>query len=141
MGTSKASARWEGNLREGRGIMKPAHGSDVAFGFKTRFEGAEGSNPEEMIGAALAGCFSMALAGNLGKAGLAPETVETSAAVELNKLEAGFTITAITLTTRAKVPGLDAAKFAEIAEETKKTCPVSRALGAIPKITVDAKLA
>lgn len=141
MGTSKASARWEGNLREGRGVMKPAHGGEVSFGAATRFEGAEGSNPEEMIGAALAGCFSMALAANLVKAGLKPEKIETDAAVELTKLEVGFTVTAIALTTRAKVPDLDQAKLTEIAEQTKTTCPVSRALGAIPKITADVKLA
>ncbi|HEY6561123.1 MAG TPA: OsmC family protein [Polyangiaceae bacterium] len=139
MSVSKATARWEGSLKEGRGSMKPAHGSDTPFSVGTRFAGEKGSNPEELIGAALAGCFSMALAANLGKAGLNPESVETSADVALDKDGEGFTITNIKLTTKARVPGVDAAKFQSIAEETKKTCPVSKALAG-PKISLEASL-
>jgi osmotically inducible protein OsmC len=141
MPISKASAQWEGGLKGGKGSMKPAHASDIPFGFGTRFEGQPGSNPEEVIGAALAGCFSMALSAGLEKAGLAPKMIRTSANVHLEKLEAGFTITAIDLETEASVPGLDNAKFQTIAEETKKGCPVSRALGAVQKINLTAKLA
>ncbi len=130
MGISKASARWEGGLKDGRGQMKPAHAAEIPFGVGTRFEGAAGSNPEELIGAALAGCFSMALAAALGRAGLTPTEISTSADVQLDKEPDGFRITQIVLTTRAAVPGADAAKFQSIAEETKKTCPVSKALAA-----------
>ena len=139
MATSKASARWEGSLKDGRGQMKPAHASEIPFAVNTRFEGAAGSNPEELIGAALAGCFSMALAASLGRAGLQPSEINTSADVQLDKEEGGFRITQIALTTRANVPGADAAKFQAIAEETKKTCPVSKALAATP-ITLKASL-
>ena len=139
MSVSKATARWEGSLKEGRGSMKPAHGGDVPFSLGTRFAGEQGSNPEELIGAALAGCFSMALTANLGKAGLNPQRVTTSADVQLDKDGEGFTITNIRLTTKASVPGLDAAKFQSIAEETKKTCPVSKALAG-PKISLEASL-
>jgi len=139
MTTSKASARWQGTLRDGRGTMKPAHGAEVPFGVATRFEGASGSNPEELIGAALAGCFSMALTAALGRAGLPPSEVSTSAEVLLEKQPDGFAITRIDLTTAATVPGADPDKFQAIAEETKKTCPVSKALAATP-ITLKARL-
>jgi osmotically inducible protein OsmC len=128
MPISKASAKWEGGLKTGRGAMKPAHGPDVAFSLGTRFEGQPGSNPEEMIGAALAGCFSMALSASLGQAGLEPQTISTTADVSLDKDGAGFKISKIELSTTASVPGLDPAKFQSIAEETKKSCPVSKAL-------------
>lgn len=128
MAISKASAAWDGALKGGRGSMKPAHGADIAFSASTRFEGVAGSNPEELIGAALAGCFSMALAAALGRENMTPESIRTEAEVHLEKLEAGFTITKIDLTTTAKVPGVENAKFQSIAEETKKSCPVSRAL-------------
>lgn len=137
---SKASARYEGEIRKGRGTMKPAHAGEIPFGFGTRFEGVEGSNPEELIGAALAGCFSMALTGNLGRAGFEPQSIETNANVELTKGETGFTLTAIALETTGQVPGIDAAKFQEIAEQTKQTCPVSRALSGGPKISLRARL-
>jgi osmotically inducible protein OsmC len=139
MSTSKASARWEGALREGRGTMKPANGPEVPFSLKTRFEGERGSNPEEIIGAALAGCFSMALSAALGKAGANPTSIETEAAVQLDKQGDGFAITNITLTTQAKVAGIDAAKFETIAQETKQQCPVSKALAGT-KINLQAKL-
>jgi osmotically inducible protein OsmC len=128
MGISKASARWEGSLKDGRGTMKPEHASEAPFSLSSRFEGGKGSNPEELIGAALAGCFSMALSAALGKAGLAATSIDTQAEVHLNKEGEGFKIGAIDLTTRAAVPGLDAAKFESIAQETKRTCPVSKAL-------------
>jgi lipoyl-dependent peroxiredoxin len=140
MTTSKASARWEGSLRDGRGAMKPAHAGEVAFSLTTRFQGAPGSNPEELIGAALAGCFSMALSAALGKAGLTPQNIETTADVHLEKEGEGFKIAKIDLHTKAKVAGIDAAKFNVIAEETKKGCPVSKALAATP-ITLAATLA
>ena len=104
MATSKASARWEGSLKDGRGQMKPAHASEIPFTVNTRFEGAAGSNPEELIGAALAGCFSMALAASLGKAGLQPSEINTSADVQLDKEADGFRITQIALTTRGERP-------------------------------------
>jgi lipoyl-dependent peroxiredoxin len=139
MAMSKASARWEGSLKDGRGQMKPAHAAEVPFTVNTRFEGAPGSNPEELIGAALAGCFSMALSAALGKAGLTPREINTSAEVKLDKEADGFRITQIALTTTASVPGADAAKFAAIADETKRTCPVSKALSAT-SITLKASL-
>ena len=139
MGTSKSSAHWEGSIKEGRGGMKPGHAPEVAFSFGTRFEGQNGSNPEEMIGAALAGCFSMALSASLGRAGLNPRSVSTSASVVLDKVEGGFGITRIELDTTAKVPGAEPAQFQTIAEETKKTCPVSKALAGT-SITLRAKL-
>lgn len=136
---SNASARYEGTVKDGGGSMKPAHAEAIPFGLATRFEGKPGSNPEELIGAALAGCFSMALTANLGRAGFEPKSVHTDAAVELKKGDAGWTITSIALTTRANVPGVDAAKFQELATETKKTCPVSRALTGT-EITLQANL-
>lgn len=139
MSTSKASGRWDGTLREGRGTMKPANGPEVPFSLKTRFEGERGSNPEEIIGAALAGCFSMALSAALGKAGSNPTSIETDASVQLDKQGDGFAITSITLTTQAKVPGIDAGKFETIAQETKQQCPVSKALAGT-QINLQAKL-
>ena len=140
MGISKASAQWDGSIKTGQGTMKPAHAGEVPFSVGSRFEGQPASNPEELIGAALAGCFSMALASNLGKAGATPKTIRTSAAVKLDKVGEGFTITAIELTTVADVQGVDAAKFQEIAEQTKKGCPVSKALASVERITLDASL-
>jgi osmotically inducible protein OsmC len=140
MGVSKASAEWTGGLKDGKGSMKPAHAGDIGFSLGTRFEGQQGSNPEEVIGAALAGCYSMALTAALERAGLKPASVRTSADVTLEKLADGFSITGIALTTQASVPGVDAAKFQQVAEETKKTCPVSKALAATP-ITLKASLA
>ena len=120
--------------------MKPAHGPDVPFSLGTRFEGQPGSNPEEMIGAALAGCFSMALTVGLERAGAKPQSVKTSADVHLEKVGEGFAITSIDLTTQAAVSGLDDAKFQTVAEETKKGCPVSKALAGT-KINLKATLA
>jgi osmotically inducible protein OsmC len=141
MGISKASAQWDGSIKTGKGVMKPAHGPDVPFSLATRFEGQPGSNPEEMIGAALAGCFSMALSLGLEKAGSPPKSIKTTADVSLDKDGEGFSIKQIALKTEAVVPGLDGAKFKAIAEETKKACPVSKALAGVGNITLDASLA
>jgi osmotically inducible protein OsmC len=140
MGVSKASAEWTGGLKDGKGAMRPAHGGEIGFSVGSRFEGQAASNPEELIGAALAGCYSMALTAALERAGLKPQGVRTSADVTLEKLPDGFAITGIALTSQATVPGADAAQFEQVAEETKKTCPVSKALAATP-ITLKASLA
>jgi osmotically inducible protein OsmC len=140
MSTSHASARWEGSLKDGRGVMKPANAAEVPFTLGTRFAGEKGSNPEEIIGAALAGCFSMALSASLGKAGITPRSIQTAATVQLDKDGDGFKISSIALTTNADVPGIDKAKFDQIAEETKKGCPVSKALAGT-NITLKATLA
>ncbi len=139
MSKSRAEASWTGSLQEGSGVMKPAHAESVKFGVGTRFKGETGSNPEELIGAALAGCFSMALAANLGKAGATLELIETQAEVELEKDETGFFIPKITLLTTATVGGVSKDGFQRIAEETKKNCPVSRALAG-PEVELKATL-
>lgn len=140
MSISKATAVWEGSLREGHGAMKPEHAPEAPFTVSSRFEGGRGSNPEELVGAALSGCFSMALAAALGKAGKSPRKIDTSASVHLEKKGDGWEIVNIELSTVADVAGLDAAEFATVAEETKKSCPVSKALAGT-KITLSAKLA
>jgi osmotically inducible protein OsmC len=140
MGIKKASAEWNGTLKAGKGTMKPGHGAEVTFSFGSRFEDQADSNPEEMIGAALAGCFSMALSSNLEKAGATPKRIRTSANVKLEKETEGFTITAIELTTEVEASGIDAEKFQSVADTTKKTCPVSRALGSVRSVTVNARL-
>ncbi|HVU51007.1 MAG TPA: OsmC family peroxiredoxin [Polyangia bacterium] len=136
---SKASASWQGGFKDGKGTMKGAHAPEAPFSAGSRFEGQPGSNPEELVGAALAGCYSMALTLNLEKAGMKPARVDTTADVKLERLESGFTITGIELVTKASVPGGDAAKFQQIAEETKKGCPVSKVLAAT-KISLSASL-
>ena len=140
MPLSKASGQWDGTLKAGKGAMKPAHGPEIAFSLGSRFEGQPGSNPEEVLGAALSGCFSMALSLGLEMAGSPPKSIRTSASVKLDKDGEGFTITAIELTTEAEVPGIDAAKFQAVAEATKKNCPVSKALAGVKSITLTAKL-
>ena len=140
MGISKGSATWDGGFKDGKGVMKPAHAPEAPFSIGSRFEGQQGSNPEELIGAALAGCFSMALTVGLEKAGLKPQGIKTSADVKLEKQGDGFAITDIALTTEVNVPGADNAKLQEIAAETKKACPVSKALAGT-NITLTAKLA
>jgi osmotically inducible protein OsmC len=140
MGISKGSAQWEGGLKTGRGTMKPEHGSDAPYSAGSRFEGQPGSNPEELLGAALAGCFSMALTVALETAGLKPASIKTTADVTLERQGNGFAITGIALTTVAAVTGIDAARFHEIAETTKKNCPVSKALAGTT-ITLTASLA
>jgi osmotically inducible protein OsmC len=138
MAVRKADAVWEGDLLRGKGKMK-AGGTSFDYSFGSRMENASGSNPEELIGAAHAGCFSMALTAGLGKAGFKPERVATTAEVSLDKVGEGFKITKIVLKSRAKVPGIDAAKFKEFAEGAKKGCPVSQALSSVP-IELDAAL-
>ena len=135
-----ASAVWHGSIKEGKGTISTQSGvlKDAQYSFSTRFENGIGTNPEELIGAAHAGCFSMALSGQLTTAGLPPESIETTAEVSLTKDDKGFVINKIHLTTRAKVPGLDKEKFAELAETAKAGCPVSRLLNA--QITLDATL-
>ena len=140
MAISKSSAQWTGTIKAGKGTMKPAHAEAIGFSLGSRFEGQPGSNPEEVLGAALAGCFSMALSLSLETAGSPPKDIRTEAAVKLDKDGAGFTITSIELTTQADVPGIDAAKFEEIAQATKKACPVSKALAAVGNITLKATL-
>lgn len=140
MGISKASAQWNGGFKDGKGTMKPAHAPEAHFSVGTRFEGQPGSNPEELLGAALAGCFSMALTVGLEKAGQKPAGVRTSADVKLEKVGEGFSVTTIELTSEASVPGLDDATFQTIAEATKKGCPVSKALAGVT-ITLKASLA
>jgi len=135
-----ASARWEGDLKSGNGRVSSESGAlaNVPYSFTTRFENEKGTNPEELIAAAHAGCFSMALANILAKAGHTPKQVDTTASVSLEKGEAGFSITAVHLVVRAKVPGADPAGFDKAANEAKAGCPVSRVLNA--KITMDATL-
>jgi len=128
MGISKASATWTGGLKDGTGVMKPAHAGEAPFSLGTRFEGKQGSNPEEVVGAALSGCFSMALSLALETAGLQPESIQTNAQVHLDKDGEGFAISKIELVTEVKVAGVDDAKFQAIALETKKGCPVAKAL-------------
>ena len=124
-----AEAEWKGNLMEGQGHMKLGSSAfDGPYSFKSRMEEGSGTNPEELIGAAHAGCFSMAFSAGLAKAGFSPKRVHTKAAVHFDKQEAGFAITSIDLTTEAEVPGIDNAKFQELAEGAKKGCPVSKAL-------------
>ncbi len=135
-----ASAVWQGDLKSGKGSISTESGAlkDNPYGFNTRFEGAPGTNPEELIGAAHAGCFSMALSMMLGQAGLTAERIETSAEVTLDKDDKGFTITAIALTLKAKVPGTDNDQFQQIANQAKEGCPVSRVLNA--QISLNATL-
>lgn len=136
----KASATWTGGLKDGKGAVSGASGvlRDTPYSFKTRFESEPGTNPEELIAAAHAGCFSMALSAQIEKAGLKPEKIETEATVKLEKQEAGFTITAVHLKVNAKVSPADDAKFQEAAKNAKEGCPVSRVLNAT--ITMEAKL-
>jgi|TARA_R100000789_G_scaffold37512_2_gene40132 osmotically inducible protein OsmC len=135
-----ASAVWQGDLKSGKGTISTESGAlkDNPYGFNTRFEGAPGTNPEELIGAAHAGCFSMALSMMLGQAGLTAERINTSAEVTLDKDDKGFSITAIALTLKAKVPGADNEQFQQIANQAKEGCPVSRVLNA--QISLDATL-
>jgi len=124
-----SSAVWEGTLKGGQGTMKVGSGAyEGPFSFLSRFESGSGTNPEELIGAALAGCFSMALSANLEKAGHPPTRVSTTANVKLEMLESGPKITTIELQNESQVPGIDAAAFQEQAEKTKTGCPVSKAL-------------
>jgi len=135
-----ASAIWEGGLKDGKGQSSTESGAlkNNPYGFNTRFEDTPGTNPEELIGAAHAGCFSMALSMMLGEAKLTPERIDTAAEVTLDKQSDGFAITAVHLVLRAKVPGASEEQFQEIANKAKQGCPVSKVLNA--DITLDAKL-
>ena len=137
----KASAVWKGGLKDGQGSVSSTSGvlSNTPYSFKTRFEGTPGTNPEELIAAAHAACFSMALSAQLGAANLTPESISTSATLTMEKLEAGWTITAVQLDVNAKVPGASAEAFNKAAQDAKAGCPVSKVLNA--KITMNAKLA
>jgi lipoyl-dependent peroxiredoxin len=137
----KASARWNGSLQDGNGTMRMASGAyEGPYSFQSRFEEGDGTNPEELIAAAHAGCFSMALSGELGRAGHNVETVDTDATVHLEKVDEGFAIKRIELRTRVTAPGLDNSAFQEAAEAAKKGCPVSQALAAVESIEVEAQL-
>ena len=134
------SAVWQGGIKDGRGAISTRSGAlaDYPYGFSSRFEGKPGTNPEELIGAAHAGCFTMALSLILGEAGLTAERMETRADVTLEKVDDGFAITAVHLTLKARIPGADRARFEELAGKAKAGCPVSKLLKAA--ITTDASL-
>jgi lipoyl-dependent peroxiredoxin len=136
-----ASAAWSGGLKDGKGSISTESGAlaSYPYGFASRFEGKKGTNPEELLGAAHAGCFTMALSLILGEAGLTATQMDTSAKVTLEQVEGGFAISAVHLTLKAKIPGTDQAKFAELAARAKAGCPVSKVLKA--EITLDATLA
>jgi lipoyl-dependent peroxiredoxin len=136
-----ASAVWNGSLQDGAGTMRMASGAyEGPYSFQSRFQEGDGTNPEELIAAAHAGCFSMALSADLGRAGHQAETVETTATVHLELEPAPPTIARIVLDTRAKVPGIEDAEFQELAEAAKRNCPVSRALASVSSIEVNAEL-
>jgi osmotically inducible protein OsmC len=136
----KASAVWKGGLKDGKGLLSAPGGvlNNTPYSFTTRFENAPGTNPEELIAAAHAGCFSMALSAQLGGANLTPESISTTITLSLDKLDSGWTITASHIDVVGKVPGADAAAFQKYAEAAEKGCPVSKVLNA--KITMTAKL-
>jgi osmotically inducible protein OsmC len=135
-----ASAVWKGGLKDGKGTVSGPSGAlnQTPYSFSTRFEDQPGTNPEELVAAAHAGCFSMALSGQLGAAGMTAESIHTKANLTMEKLEAGWTVTAIHLDVTAKIPGGDKAKFEQAATNAKNGCPISRLLNT--KITMDAKL-
>lgn len=136
----RGSASWKGGLKDGRGTISTESGALQAYpyGFASRFEGQRGTNPEELIGAAHAGCFTMALSLILGEAKLVAEQMDTSAEVTLEQVEGGFAITAVHLTLKAKIPGTDQATFQQLAAKAKAGCPVSKLLKT--EITLDAAL-
>jgi len=136
----KASAIWLGGLKDGKGSISTESGvlAQTQYSFSTRFESGVGTNPEELIAAAHAGCFAMAFSAELGKAGLTPETIHVTATVSLDKTDAGWTVTESHLDLAAKIPGIDETKFMAIANGAKAGCPISRLLNA--KVTLQAKL-
>ena len=135
-----ATAAWHGSLKEGKGTISTASGvlADAQYSFGTRFENGTGTNPEELIAAAHAGCFSMALSAQLGEAGITPDTIQTTATVTLEKTSGGWTVTASHLDVRARIKGADQAAFERAAENAKAGCPISKLLNA--KITMTAQL-
>jgi osmotically inducible protein OsmC len=136
----KASAVWQGDLRTGKGAISTESGvlKETQYSFGTRFENGVGTNPEELIAAAHAGCFSMAFSAELGKAGFKPDSIQTTATITMEKTDAGFTVTESHLDMTAKIPGIDQEKFTAISNGAKAGCPISRLLNA--KITMEAKL-
>jgi len=137
----KASAVWRGGLKDGKGTISSESGvlKETQYSFSTRFENGIGTNPEELIAAAHAGCFSMAFSAELGKAGITPESIHTTATITMDKTDAGWTVTESHLDVTAKIPGVDQAKFIAAANAAKGGCPISRLLKA--NVTMDAKLA
>ena len=135
-----ASAIWQGGLKDGKGVISTESGAlkQNPYGFNTRFEGSPGTNPEELIGAAHAGCFSMAFSMILGDAGLKADSIDTQAEVTLDQVDGGFAITAVHLVLKAKIPGASQAQFDELSKKAKEGCPVSKVLNAT--ITLDATL-
>jgi lipoyl-dependent peroxiredoxin len=138
---ARASAEWKGELRSGEGAFTAGDGITGAYSFKSRFEDGPGANPEQLIAAAHAACFSMALAAGLERAGTPAESVRTDATVTLRFIDGAPTITSVALSTVGEVPGIDEAAFRDAAEEAKQGCPVSRALAGVPEITLEASLA
>jgi osmotically inducible protein OsmC len=138
--TRKATAHWPGGLKDGKGSITSASGvlSNTTYSFHTRFEQGQGTNPEELVAAAHAGCFSMALSAQLGQEGLTAESIDTTAEVVMEKLDAGWTITESRLTVEASIPGADQAKFDAAAKRAKEGCPIPKLLNA--KISMDARL-
>jgi lipoyl-dependent peroxiredoxin len=140
MATRTASARWEGSLQQGGGTMRLGSGAyEGAYSYKSRFEEGDGTNPEELIGAAHAGCFSMALSADLGNAGYTAESIDTEARVHFQPVDGAPTIARIELATRARVPGIEQEELDRVAEGAKRNCPVSRALGGV-EISLEATL-
>ena len=136
----KASAVWRGDLKSGKGSISTESGvlKETQYSFSTRFENGIGTNPEELMAAAHAGCFSMALSAELGKASITPESIHTTATITMDKTDAGWTVTESHLDVTAKIPGVDPAKFTAAANAAKAGCPISRLLKA--NVTMDAKL-
>jgi lipoyl-dependent peroxiredoxin len=142
MPTRIANAHWEGDFKRGGGTVAVASGLfDGPYNFSGRFENGTGTNPEELLGAAHSACFAMALSVGLSQAGTPPESLDVEAKVTIDQVEGGFGITKIALTVRGKVPGVDADGFAAAAQGAKENCPLSKALAAVPEITLDAALA
>jgi osmotically inducible protein OsmC len=135
-----ASAHWSGGLKDGKGTLTAPSGvlKSTPYSFATRFESQPGTNPEELVAAAHAGCFSMALSAQLGNAGMTAESIDTTATVTLDKVEGGFAVTTVHLQVRVKIPGADKVKFDQAAKNAKEGCPISKLLNA--KITMDAQL-
>lgn len=138
--TRRGSAQWQGGIKDGKGTISTQSGAlkEQPYGFNTRFEDKPGTNPEELLGAAHAGCFTMALSLILGEAKLTAEQMDTTAAVVLEQVDGGYAITSVHLTLKAKIPGADAAKFEELANKAKAGCPVSKLFKT--EITLDAQL-
>jgi osmotically inducible protein OsmC len=138
---AKGSAEWKGDLPNGSGTFTAGDSITGGYTFKSRFEDGPGSNPEQLIAAAHSACFSMALANMLSKAGSPPDSIQTNATVTIRLVDGAQTITKVALVTVGRVPGIDEATFLEHANNAKEKCPVSRALAAVPEITLEASLA